>query len=55
MDAMFTPDGRSVIYRTSESGTGGIYAVDVTGRNRRKLTANPEGSSPFAVSPLVRR
>jgi Tol biopolymer transport system component len=55
MDAMFTPDGRSVIYRTSEAGTGGIYAVDVTGGNRRKLAANPEGSSPFAVSPLLRR
>jgi Tol biopolymer transport system component len=55
MDPTFTPDGRSVIYRTLEAGTGNIFGVDVNGTNRRKLTDNPTGASLFTVSPLLRR
>ena len=55
MDPTFTPDGRRVIYRTLEAGTGNIFSVDVNGTNRRKLTDNPTGVSLFTVSPLLRR
>jgi Tol biopolymer transport system component len=55
MDQTFTPDGRSVIYRTSRADGGGIYAVDVDGTNRRKLTDSPEGTVSFTVSPLLKR
>lgn len=55
MDPTFAPDGHCVIYRTFEAGVGSVFAVDVNGTNRRKLTANPNGASLFAVSPLLRR
>jgi Tol biopolymer transport system component len=40
-DAIFAPDGRSVIYRTFDQGRSTISAVDVDGTNRRKVA---EGS-----------
>jgi Tol biopolymer transport system component len=55
MDPTFAPDGRCVVYRTSEAGVWNIYAVDVNSSDRRKLSANPGGASHFAVSPLLRR
>jgi WD40 repeat protein len=51
LDCTVAPDGRSVIFRTSDQGKGAIWAIDVDGSKRRKLV---EGSF-FAVSPLLKR
>lgn len=52
LDATFAPDGRSIIYRTMNEGNGTISAIDVDGKNRRKLS---DTCCAFVVSPLLRR
>jgi Tol biopolymer transport system component len=52
-DATFAPDGRSIIYRTSDQARGTISAIDVDGKNRRKLIDIRRPG--FAVSPLLGR
>jgi len=51
LDATFAPDGRSIIYRTSQQTNGTISAIDVDGKHRRKLL---DTHSLFTVSPLLR-
>jgi Tol biopolymer transport system component len=50
IDVTFTPDGRSVIYRTADQGRGTISSINIDGTNRHKLA---DGFS-FVVSPLRR-
>ena len=50
LDATFTPDGRSVVYRIADAPPyGGVYVIEADATNRRKLADSPF----FAVSPLL--
>ena len=53
MDAVFTPDGRSVMFRSNHEGDWHLYTVDPTGANLRRV-AGQLSASQFCVSPLIR-
>ena len=52
-DAVFTPDGREVIFRSRHEGVWNLYAVDLNGSNIRRITGNLSPST-FCLSPPVR-
>jgi len=54
LDAVFTPDGQGVMFRSSEGGSWNLYLVDLNGENRRKITGQLSASL-FCLSPLLSR
>src|SRR5262249_55706704 len=48
------PDGRVILYSSPRTGKGDLYLIDIDGRNRRRLTANPsyEGDGIFSPDGL---
>ena len=54
LDEVFSPDGRAILYRSNEEGVDKIYAIDVDGTHRRKLSDDAGVDSLFSVSPLLR-
>ena len=51
LDCTVAPDGRSVIFRTSDQGKGAIWAIDVDGSKRRKLAEGSFFASPARFGP----
>ena len=52
LDEVFSPDGRAVVYRSNEGGKDKIYAINVDGTGRRRLSNDAGKDSLFALSPL---
>jgi Tol biopolymer transport system component len=53
LDAVFTPDGRRVMFRSSMEGDWHLYAVDLEGQNRKRITS--QTAAFFCLSPLLSR
>ena len=54
LEAVFTPDGGSVMYRSNHEGEWHLYAVDLRDQRSTRLTGQLSASS-FCVSPLLSR
>ena len=54
MDAVFTPDGQEVMFRSDHEGEWYLFAVNLNGSNLRKITGNLSASM-FCLSPLLSR
>lgn len=52
-DAVFTPDGENVIFRSNHEGDWYLYAVDLKGSRPKRITGNLSAST-FCLSPLAR-
>ena len=52
LDAVFTPDGREVMFRSNHEGDWQLYAVDLGGANLRRVTGSLSASA-FCLSPLL--
>lgn len=52
LDAVFTPDGREVMFRSNHEGQWNLYAVDLNGAHLRRITGDLS-SSMFCLSPLL--
>ena len=52
-DAVFTPDGREIMFRSNHEGVWHLYAVDLAGAHLRRITGNLSASM-FCLSPLKR-
>jgi Tol biopolymer transport system component len=52
LDAVFTPDGREVMFRSNHEGQWNLYTVDLNGANLRRMTGNLSASM-FCLSPLL--
>jgi Tol biopolymer transport system component len=52
-DAVFTPDGKRVMFRSNHEGDWYLYAVDLTGSRPKRITGNLSAST-FCLSPLIR-
>lgn len=52
MNAFFTPDGKSVIFCSNDSGAWNIYSIDLGGQKRRTMTGRTN-SSNYCLSPLL--
>ena len=52
-DALFTPDGQEVMFRSNHEGDWHLYAVDLNGAKLRRITGNLSASM-FCLSPLKR-
>ena len=50
-DAVFTPDGRDVMFRSNHEGPSYLYAVDLKGTNMRRISGSLSASM-FCLSPL---
>jgi TolB protein len=50
-DAVFTPDGRGVMFRSNHEGDWYLYAVDLNGGSLRKISGRLSAST-FCLSPL---
>jgi Tol biopolymer transport system component len=50
-DAVFTPDGRGVMFRSNHEGPSYLYAVDLKGTNIRRISGRLSASM-FCLSPL---
>lgn len=50
-DAVFTPDGRYVMFRSNHEGPSYLYAVDLKGTNIRRISGRLSASM-FCLSPL---
>ena len=50
-DAVFTPDGREVMFRSNHEGDWYLYAVDLNGGNLRKVSGRLSAAT-FCLSPL---
>ncbi|HTY62799.1 MAG TPA: hypothetical protein VMG30_11145 [Acidobacteriota bacterium] len=50
-DAVFTPDGKSVLFRSNHEGPSYLYAVDLKGNNLKRISGNLS-TSMFCLSPL---
>lgn len=50
-DALFTPDGKDVLFRSNHEGPPYLYAVDVKGANLRRISGHLSASM-FCLSPL---
>ena len=50
-DAVLTPDGRGVMFRSNHEGEWYLYAVDLNGGNLRKISGRLTAST-FCLSPL---
>ncbi len=53
-NAIFTPDGKKVIFCSNDSGPWIIYSVGLDGRNRKTITIKAS-SSNFCLSPMLAR
>jgi TolB protein len=51
-DAVFTPDGKEVMFRSNHEGPWHLYVVDMNGANIRRITGNLS-SSTFCLSPVA--
>jgi TolB protein len=51
LDALFTPDGREIIFRSNHEGEWRLYAVELNGTGLRKITGKLSAST-FCLSPL---
>jgi Tol biopolymer transport system component len=49
-DAVFTPDGKDVMFRSNHEGPWYLYAVDIKGANLRRISGNLSASM-FCLSP----
>ncbi len=52
-DALFTPDGQEVMFRSNHEGDWHLYAVDLNGAKLRRITGDLSASM-FCLSPLKR-
>lgn len=50
-DAVFTPDGKNVLFRSNHEGPWYLYAVDLKGNNIRRISGRLS-TSMFCLSPL---
>jgi Tol biopolymer transport system component len=50
-DAVFTPDGKEVMFRSNHEGPWFLYAVDLNGANIRRASGNLSASM-FCLSPI---
>jgi Tol biopolymer transport system component len=53
-NAVFTPDGRKVVFCSNDSGVWRIYSIGLDGQNRKTITIRTI-SSNFCLSPLLAR
>jgi Tol biopolymer transport system component len=53
-NAIFTPDGRKVMFCSNDSGTWKIYSIGLDGQKRKTVTIKTS-SSNFCLSPLLTR
>jgi TolB protein len=51
LDALFSPDGREIIFRSNHEGEWRLYAVGLNGTGLRKITGKLSAST-FCISPL---
>jgi TolB protein len=51
VNAVFTPDGKRVMFCSNDEGAWNIYSVDLEGKNRKKITGQTN-SSNYSLSPL---
>jgi Tol biopolymer transport system component len=51
LDALFTPDGREIIFRSNHEGEWRLYATELNGTGLRKITGKLSAST-FCLSPL---
>lgn len=51
LDALFTPDGQEIIFRSNHEEEWYLYAVELNGKNLRKITGKLSAST-FCLSPL---
>jgi Tol biopolymer transport system component len=54
VNAIFTPDGKRVMFCSDDEGAWNIYSVDLEGQNRKKITGQTN-SSNYCLSPLSNR
>jgi TolB protein len=54
LDAVFTPDGQKVIFRSNHEGDWYLFTVDLTGGNLKRTTGKLSAST-FCLSPLLSR
>jgi len=52
VNAIFTPDGKGVMYCSDDEGAWNIYSVGLDGQNRKKITGRTN-SSNFCLSPML--
>jgi Tol biopolymer transport system component len=52
MDAVFTPDGQKVMFRSNHEGDWHLYTVDLSGANLRRIIGQLSASQ-FCASPLL--
>jgi len=43
----FSPDGKHVIFTSNRLSPGDIYTMDISGRNKRRMTTSGDCSNPF--------
>jgi Tol biopolymer transport system component len=53
-NAIFTPDGKKVMFCSNDSGLWIIYSIGLDGRNRKTITIK-NSSSNFCLSPMLAR
>jgi Tol biopolymer transport system component len=51
LDAVFTPDGGKVMFRSNLEGNWGLHTIDLEGKNRTRISGQLEPSY-FCLSPL---
>ena len=51
LDAVFTPDGEKVMFRSNLEGEWGLYTIDLEGKNRTRISGQLRPSY-FCLSPL---
>jgi Tol biopolymer transport system component len=54
LDAVFTPDGRQIMFRSNDEGEWHLYTVGLDGKERRRITAQLSAAS-FCLSPPLSR
>jgi TolB protein len=54
LDAVFTPDGRRIIFRSNHEGEWHLYAVNLDGKDRRRITGQLSAAS-FCLEPLPQK
>jgi TolB protein len=54
LDAVFTPDGQEVVFRSNHEGDWNLYAVGLNGKSLRRITGTLTASM-FCLSPLLSR
>lgn len=51
LDAQFTPDGKSITFRSNHEGEWHLYIVDLAGKNLKRLTGTLSAAT-YCLSPL---